>query len=233
MTNSNPSFYASFINPLKQILSSALAEPVFPIKAVCASACIIGTVFYLPLGVILFAVFIYLHLILRVHLNPLPDMHTGGMNATQEIMSPVDGVILDVREEAGKRSIILSPSLLDNHIIYMPISAELDQVIHFSGRFDKLSDNQDTYHIPDQNMRYSFSFTTKAETQIEMHVVAHPTCRFIATFSEEGRFMQVGQALAFGLFRPVICLELPENAKLKCRQGQRCLAGDSILAELF
>ena len=224
------------IHQIGAMFAAVASEPTFPVKAVFGAMSIIATAVSLPLGVCVFAAFIYVHLILRIH----PAQHitsqyssgsvSSGSISSGSISSPVDGVIHAVNYHHDRVWIVISPHFLDSHILYMPLSAAIDQVISTAGRFDAVDVKADPVMIPEQNRRTIFCFETEQNIQIEMHITGHPLCRFITTFTEEGKVLPVRTPIAIGLFKPLICLDVPANFQILVQKGQRCVAGDSLLA---
>ena len=232
MTIQTSRHFLSLKAQLKQMLAAVMAEPVFPIKAISASICIIGCLLYLPLGVVLFGCFVYVHIILRNNGAITQTSTSLSPSSPKRIFSPVDGVVVSVQQTADGIGVYLRSNMLDNHMVLTPIAGEIEQVIHFSGRFEPVNLSSDKMVFPEQNMRYEFWFSHQDQTQLKMHILSHPFCRFITAFSEEGRWIEKGQPISVGLLCPLIYLELPHHTSLNCRQGQRCLAGDTVLAEL-
>lgn len=214
------------IYQIRAMFAAVASEPTFPVKAVFAAMSIIATAVSLPLGVCVFAAFIYVHLILRIH----PAQHITSQHSSGSVSSPVDGVIHAVNYHHDRVWIVISPHFLDSHILYMPLSAAIDQVISTAGRFDAVDVKADPVMIPEQNRRTIFCFETEQNMQIEMHITGHPLCRFITTFTEEGKVLPVRTPIAMGLFKPLICLDIPANFQILVQKGQRCVAGDSLLA---
>ena len=227
------------LHQIGAMFAAVASEPTFPVKAVLAAMSIIATAISLPLGVCVFAAFIYVHLILRIHpaqniTSQLYQHSSGSISAgsisSGSISSPVDGVVHAVNYHDDRVWIIISPHFLDSHILYMPLSATIDQVISTAGRFDAVDVKADPVIIPEQNRRTIFCFETEQNMQIEMHITGDPLCRFITTFTEEGKFLPVRTPIATGLFKPLICMDIPASSQIIVQKGQRCVAGDSLLA---
>lgn len=158
------------------------------------------------------------------------------------IVSPADGLVtliehvLPPREMQGPDMLGDQPltrvsifmSVFDVHINRTPIRGTIKRVAYISGKFlnadlDKASEENERQHIlverPD-GVRIGF-------TQI-----AGLVARRIVAFVKEGDIVGTGQRIGLIRFGSRVDVFLPHGTAPKVIKGQRCVAGETIIAEL-
>ena len=214
---------------LSEMIASKIAEPIFPVKAVAGCICVAAIILYLPLGVIMFGGFLYLHLILRIPAGAISSADSG----KQEVLcAPIDGQIIYYGSTDTGHFVVFRPQFFDSHIIYSPVAGELGQHIHFSGRFDKIEKNAGRFDVPEQNMRHEYSIELASEHILRLDIIATPLNRLITSFVDEGMMLDRREPLAASILRPVIIMHVPQSYQLDCRVLQRCVGGDTPIARL-
>ena len=212
---------------LSEMIAQKTAEPVFPVKAVAGCLCIFAVILYLPLGVLLFGGFLYLHLILRMSATPILASDSG---AQQMIFSPIDGQILTIGNDRYGQFIVFTPQVFDSHVIYAPVEGELAQHIHFSGRFDMVQVSAEEITIPEHNMRHEYVIEFGTES-LKLDIVGTRFNRIVSAFIDEGKKLARREAIASAIFHPIIIMHLPDSYQLECHLSQRCIAGDTPIAQ--
>ena len=186
---------------LSEMIASKIAEPIFPVKAVAGCICVAAIILYLPLGVIMFGGFLYLHLILRIPAGAISSADSG----KQEVLcAPIDGQIIYSGSTDTGHFVVFRPQFFDSHIIYSPVAGELGQHIHFSGRFDKIEKNAGRFDVPEQNMRHEYSIELGSEHILRLDIIATPLNRLITSFVDEGMMLERREPMAASILRPVI-----------------------------
>ena len=211
---------------LSEMIAQKTAEPVFPVKAVAGCLCVFAVLLYLPLGVLLFGGFLYLHLILRISARPVV---TSDAPSQDIIFAPIDGQIVQLGSDEDGRFILFRPQFFDSHIIYAPIDGELSQHIYFSGKFDKIQLDVNQVHIPEHNMRHEYTIELPTY-YVKLQIIASPLNRLISVFVDEGMRLRRREAIASALLQPLIMMHVPDSFELECRISQRCIGGDTPIA---
>ncbi len=203
-------------------------QPGWPLLAIAGGLTVILCALYLPAGLMGFSGFIYLHIILynpRRTLSKLPSGH---------IAAPIDGHILWVhRETSTSRTIVrFRANWLNSHIIYAPIAGQIDQIIWYDGQFTGFADD---VLPPSENARQEIVLLPEdhvsSEDKISVFHHGAPLSRLVQSCVQEGRKVSPEMPIALGLLRPRIDISFPASYRLNIYSGQRCLAGETIIAK--
>jgi len=212
---------------LSEMIASKIAEPVFPVKAVAGCICIAAIILYLPLGVIMFGGFLYLHLILRI---PAGAILSDDSSREQILCAPIDGQIIYCGTSDAGHFVVFRPQFFDSHIIYSPVAGELAQHIHFSGRFEQIDHKDGRFDVPEQNMRHEYLIELSSDSAVRLEIIATPMNRLITSFVDEGMMLERRKAMAASILRPVVIMHMPAGYQLDCSVLQRCVGGDTPIA---
>ena len=202
-------------------------QPGWPLLAITGGATVILSVLYLPLGLLGFASFIYLYIILRPPHRTLSKWPSG------QVLAPIDGQIIWVHHdsEQGSTQIRLRPDLLNSHIAYAPIAGQIDQQIWYDGRFAGF---EDTEMPPLTNARQEIIFTPEvavsSDDRVSMTHYGAPYSRIMQSFVQEGRKVIPETVVALGVLRTAIDVSFSTNYVPAITVGQRCLAGETVIA---
>jgi hypothetical protein len=203
-------------------------QPGWPLLAIAGGLAVILCALYLPAGLIGFSGFIYLHIILhslRRAISKLPSGH---------IAAPIDGQILWVhRDKASARiTVRFRADWLNSHITYAPIAGQIDQIIWYDGQFTGFADDA---LPPPENARQEIALLPLdgASSEDKITVCHHgaPLSRVLQSCVQEGRKVSPEMPIALGLLRPKIDISFPASYGLDIYPGQRCLAGETIIAK--
>jgi phosphatidylserine decarboxylase len=197
-------------------------QPGWSIRAAAGAAVVVCAVIYLPLGVIALSGFIYLLMIL--HLRDKSQL----IDQPGQLVAPIDGQILAVfqDERTQQVTIRIRADWLQSQIAYAPISGRIEQQIWVDGSFSAFDDNAVP---PADNARQEICISTERAV-IEMIYHAGPVSRLFQTWLPEGRQVSPKDAVALGLFRCKMDIRCAAPFKPVVLPGQRCLAGETIIA---
>ena len=111
-------------------------QPGWPVLAIIGGVTVILSVLYLPLGLLGFASFIYLFIILRRPQRVLSKRPSG------QILAPIDGQVIWVHHDREQDRILirLRQDIFNSHIAYAPIAGQIDQQIWYDGQFASFND---------------------------------------------------------------------------------------------
>jgi phosphatidylserine decarboxylase len=158
------------------------------------------------------------------------------------IISPADGMVSLIqqvpppREMAGADKLGDAPmirvsvfmSVFDVHINRTPIAGIIKDVIYISGKFlnadlDKASEDNERQHIlVERNDGVRIGFTQ----------IAGLVARRIVPFVKPGDMVGAGQRIGLIRFGSRVDVYLPAGTAPKVALGQRCVAGETILAQI-
>ena len=207
-------------------------QPGWPIVAIIGGATVILSVLYLPLGVLGFASFIYFTIILRPPQRALSEQQARPSSG--QILAPIDGQIIWVHHnrEHKRIHIRMRPDFLNSHLAYAPIAGQIDQQIWYDGQFASFGD---TEIPPPTHACQEIIFTPEAaasgDDRVSMTHYGAPFSRIIQSFVQEGRKVTPETVVAVGVLRTVIDVSFPAMYAPEIRVGQRCLAGETVIAD--
>ena len=208
-------------------------EPFFPSnqpewRLLAVAGTVVGclTAIWLPLGVVGFAGFIYLAVLLR------PNTSTA-LQGDERVRAPVDGKILSVEtrilEKADEPNIEIRmrAGSFSSQIQCAPVSGVVDSVIWIAGTFA----HRDEAGV-DQNARREFIFETASQSHISLIQHGDFYTRLLMSFVQEGQRVGPDNKIGVSLFNAHLSIILPAGISVKVRAGQRILAGETVLADL-
>lgn len=158
------------------------------------------------------------------------------------IVAPADGMVTLIqsvappRELAGEAGIGTEPlvrvsifmSVFDVHINRSPIAGTIRQVVYISGKFL----NADLDKASDENERQHFLVERQDGVRIGFTQIAGLVARRIVPFVKPGDLVAAGQRVGLIRFGSRVDVYLPAGAAPKVALGQRCVAGETVLAVL-
>lgn len=207
-----------------ELVQSPSAVPGWPVKACVGLLCVGLLAVSLPLGVFGFGLLIYIFLILRVTVQPLP---TG--QQIDVIYAPVDGRIIAVHElKEGKKIVIMQPDLFDSHLHYTPIAGRIEDITWVDGSFNF---NALDVVPDDERVRREIIWKTSKGHFVELVQFGSKWCRLIQCSLREGRQTTATQPAGLALFRGVVMVTFSSSEALKIVPGQRCLATQTPLGQ--
>lgn len=158
------------------------------------------------------------------------------------VVAPADGMVTLIQTVAppkemagpdglGEELIVrvsIFMSVFDVHINRTPIAGTIKQVIYISGKFlnadlDKASEDNERQHI----------LVERADgLRVGFTQIAGLVARRIVPFVKPGDVVAAGQRIGLIRFGSRVDVYLPAGAAPKVALGQRCIAGETVLAVL-
>ena len=154
------------------------------------------------------------------------------------VVSPADGVVTLIEPAIPPPELAMGPNprprisvfmnVFDVHVNRAPVTARIAQVAYRPGRFvnaafDKASDD---------NERQSFKLVMSDGQDIAMVQIAGLVARRIVSWVGEGDEVAVGSRVGMIRFGSRVDVYLPPGAAPLVIEGQRALAGETVLADL-
>lgn len=158
------------------------------------------------------------------------------------IVSPADGLVTLIEvvppppELAGPEGLGDAPmtrvsifmSVFDVHINRTPIAGTIKRVVYIAGKFL----NADLDKASEENERQHFLVERSDGVRIGFTQIAGLVARRIMSFVKEGDMVGTGQRVGLIRFGSRVDVYLPAGTASRIIKGQRCVAGETIIAEL-
>lgn len=119
-------------------------------------------------------------------------------------------------------------SVFDVHINRTPIRGTIKQVVYIAGKFL----NADLDKASEENERQHFLVERSDGVRIGFTQIAGLVARRIITFVKEGDSVANGQRVGLIRFGSRVDVYLPQGTASRVIKGQRCIAGETVIAEL-
>jgi len=213
--------------------------PLFPSdqpewRLLAAAGTIVGclTAVWLPFGIIGFAGFLYLAVLLR----PLaPVSQPDG----DYVRAPVDGTILSVDTGALNVDgdevtvICLRAGSFSSQLQSAPVRGIVDSVIWFAGVFktEMFKTGKDGAQMSNAARR-EFIFETDSGHHIGFIQHGDSYARLLMGFVQEGQRLTGNEKIGVSLFHARLSIIVPAQFDIKVTVGQRILVGETVLASL-
>jgi phosphatidylserine decarboxylase len=190
------------------------------------------TAVWLPFGIIGFAGFLYLVVLLR----PLAPMSQPD---DDYVRAPVDGTILSVDTGAHNVDgdevtvICLRAGGFSSQLQSAPVKGIVDSVIWFAGVFttEIFKTGKDGAQMSSAARR-EFIFETDTGHQIGFIQHSDSYARLLMGFVQEGQRLTGNEKIGVSLFHARLSIIVPAQFDIKVTAGQRILVGDTVLASL-
>ena len=213
--------------------------PLFPSnrpewRLLAAAGTIVGclTAVWLPFGIIGFAGFLYLAVLLR----PLAPVSQPD---DDYVRAPVDGTILSVDTGALNVDgdevtvICLRAGSFSSQLQSTPVRGIVDSVIWFAGVFktEIFESGKDGAQMSNAARR-EFIFETDSGHQIGFIQHGDSYARLLMRFVQEGQRLTGNEKIGVSLFHARLSIIVPAQFDIKVTAGQRILVGETVLASL-
>ncbi len=160
----------------------------------------------------------------------------------QFVVAPADGMVCLIqqvpppREMAGPDRLGDAPmvrvsifmSVFDVHINRSPIAGTIKDVVYIAGKFL----NADLDKASEDNERQHFLVERSDGVRIGFTQIAGLVARRIVPFTKPGDMVAAGQRVGLIRFGSRVDVFLPAGTAPKVALGQRCVAGETVLAIL-
>jgi phosphatidylserine decarboxylase len=158
------------------------------------------------------------------------------------IVSPADGLVtlieqvlppVELRGPEGlgdqpMTRVSIFMSVFDVHINRTPIRGTITRVVYIAGKFL----NADLDKASEENERQHFLVERSDGVRIGFTQIAGLVARRIVAFVKEGDNVANGQRVGLIRFGSRVDVYLPHGTASRVIKGQRCVAGETVLAEI-
>ena len=203
-------------------------------RLLAAAGTIVGclTAVWLPFGIIGFAGFLYLAVLLR----PLAPVSQPD---DDYVRAPVDGTILSVDTGALNVDgdevtvICLRAGSFSSQLQSAPVRGIVDSVIWFAGVFktEMFKTGKDGAQMSNAARR-EFIFETASGHHIRFIQHGDSYARLLMGFVQEGQRLTGNEKIGVSLFHARLSIIVPAQFDIKVTVGQRILVGETVLASL-
>lgn len=148
------------------------------------------------------------------------------------IISPADGRVVLIRDieedeyvgrDATQVSIFLSP--LDVHVNRTPVSGNLEYVRYYPGQYLMAWED----HASELNERAHFGVLHPSGLKIMFKQITGFMARRIVYHIKEGDLLKAGERFGIMKFGSRMDVILPKSVTIKVKEGDRTVAGESII----
>jgi phosphatidylserine decarboxylase len=154
------------------------------------------------------------------------------------VVSPADGIVTLIEPAVPPPELGLGPNPLprisvfmnvfDVHVNRAPVTARITQVAYRPGRFLNASFDK----ASDENERQSFKLQMADGRDLAMVQIAGLVARRIISWVGEGHEVMIGSRIGMIRFGSRVDVYLPAGSAPLVIEGQRALAGETVLADL-
>jgi phosphatidylserine decarboxylase len=158
------------------------------------------------------------------------------------VVSPADGLVTlietvlpppelrgpDALGDQPMTRVSIFMSVFDVHINRTPIRGTIKRVVYIAGKFL----NADLDKASEENERQHLLVERSDGVRIGFTQIAGLVARRIVPFVKEGDSVAIGQRIGLIRFGSRVDVFLPQGTSSRVIKGQRCVAGETIIAEL-
>lgn len=144
-----------------------------------------------------------------------------------EIVSPVDGTVLDVIEGDDNNKIVIFLSLFNVHITRLPYNGRLEKVDYFKGKFlpafrEKASELNERITINVISDKFEYV----------LRLIAGIAARRIRMWVKQGETLKSGDKIGILMFGSRAELILPKSVELITKKGNRVTGGLTLIGKI-
>ena len=155
------------------------------------------------------------------------------------VISPADGRVSQVARvpvppeldlgEGERTRVSIFMNVFDVHVNRSPIDARIARLAYVPGKFL----NADLDKASEDNERQALTLERADGTRLGVVQIAGLVARRIVPFVEEGDRLMAGQRFGLIRFGSRVDVYLPEGHNALVAVGQRAIAGETVIADLF
>ena len=163
------------------------------------------------------------------------DPDRVSINDEDYLVSPADGIVLQVIETTGPKELNLENkkftkvsifmNVFDCHVNRIPCSGEIEDILYVTGKFLNASLDK----ASEDNERNYYKIKTEDGDEIIIVQIAGLVARRIVVEVEKGQFLKQGERIGMIRFGSRVDLYF-KNKNILAKQGQNVVAGESLIA---
>ncbi len=152
----------------------------------------------------------------------------GLVTLIEQVMPPAELAGPDGLGNAPMTRVSIFMSVFDVHINRTPISGTVKRVAYIAGKFL----NADLDKASEENERQHFLVERADGVRIGFTQIAGLVARRIVAFAKVGDMVEAGDRIGLIRFGSRVDVFLPAGTASRVIKGQRCVAGETVIAEL-
>ena len=143
-----------------------------------------------------------------------------------EFVSPVDGKVLDVKDEGDQNRIVIFLSIFDVHVARQPYSGKLEDIEYFKGKFlpayrEKASELNERVTLTVDSSGFKYSF----------RLIAGVAARRIKMWVNEGETLKTGEKIGIIFFGSRAEIFLPKTLEVLVKKDDKVHGGLTSIAK--
>jgi phosphatidylserine decarboxylase len=143
------------------------------------------------------------------------------------VLSPCNGTVLQIDEHESARVIRIFLSILNVHLQRAPVAGTVRGVEHKSGKFLMAWDPA-AHEVNEQNI---ITIENRAGVFIVKQIAGFLARRCVARV-RAGDVLGAGEQIGLIKFSSQVDLSLPKNVEIKIKNGDRVIAGVTVVGEI-
>jgi phosphatidylserine decarboxylase len=152
----------------------------------------------------------------------------GLVTLIEQVLPPAELRGLDGLGDQPMTRVSIFMSVFDVHINRTPIRGTIKRVVYIAGKFL----NADLDKASEENERQHFLVERSDGVRIGFTQIAGLVARRIVAFVKEGDSVANGQRIGLIRFGSRVDVYLPHGTSSRVIKGQRCVAGETVIADL-
>jgi phosphatidylserine decarboxylase len=152
----------------------------------------------------------------------------GLVTLIEQVLPPVELRGPDGLGDQPMTRVSIFMSVFDVHINRTPIRGTITRVVYIAGKFL----NADLDKASEENERQHFLVERSDGVRVGFTQIAGLVARRIVAFVKEGDNVANGQRVGLIRFGSRVDVYLPHGTASRVIKGQRCVAGETVLAEI-
>lgn len=196
-----------------------IARDALPYLGGLAAATILTGLFFSPwLALVWLTLFLFVAFFFRD-----PERTHAGEEGV--VLSPADGRVVRIRDEAGARDLSIFLSVLDVHVNRAPVSGRVERVTYHPGRFQAAF----RHGASSENERNEIEIRAPFGTVTAVQIAGLLARRIVCTLRPGDR-IEAGQRIGMIKFGSRMDVAIPPGLRWTVSVGDRVSAGVTVLA---
>jgi phosphatidylserine decarboxylase len=147
---------------------------------------------------------------------------------SNEIVSPVDGTVLDIIEEKDEYRIVVFLSVFDVHVARLPYQGRIEKILYNKGKF------LPAFREKASELNEQIVLDVAADSfQYKLRLIAGIAARRIRMWVKEGVTLGSGEKIGIILFGSRAEIHLPKTVQLTVKVKQKITGGLTLIAKIL
>jgi phosphatidylserine decarboxylase len=171
-------------------------------------------------AVVFFLLTVYMAFFFR---DPVRKIRAG----KNEIVSPVDGTVLDIVDDGDSNRLVVFLSIFNVHVTRFPYSGLLQKMEYFKGEF------LPAYREKASELNERITLFIKSESfSYQLKLIAGIAARRIKMWVKQGDAIKTGNKVGIIMFGSRAELLLPKSISLQIKKGEKITGGLTLIGKI-